>query len=92
VLPVTVGIRDGVVQLVSILGSRWAGVQAMESLVRRAAELNIPLEVVPPDDFKQMKLGLAGDHQRLNAALAVTLVRACKPAAQLMYPRLELAG
>lgn len=39
----------------------------------------IPLEVCPPletlDDPASLSLGLAGDHQRINAALAVALCR-----------------
>mmetsp|Transcript_12213 Transcript_12213/g.32427 ORF Transcript_12213/g.32427 Transcript_12213/m.32427 type:complete len:536 (-) Transcript_12213:46-1653(-) len=45
---------------------------AMESLRARAAELDIPLYMPPslPDD---VVVGLAGQHQRVNAALAVAL-------------------
>ena len=48
--------------------------EAMASLVRRAGELDVPLYVPPPlaDD---VVVGLAGEHQRLNAALAVAICR-----------------
>ena len=60
--------------------------EAMEALQRRADELGITLETAPPlRSYARgaserlsadcVKLGLAGAHQKLNAALAVRLVR-----------------
>ncbi|XP_042373508.1 folylpolyglutamate synthase-like isoform X2 [Zingiber officinale] len=46
------------------------------ALEERASELMIPLTIVPPLDPKMMRgltLGLAGDHQFINAGLAVAL-------------------
>ncbi|GAQ83711.1 folylpolyglutamate synthase [Klebsormidium nitens] len=64
---------------------------AMEALQKRADELQISLDVAPPleslEDPSAISLGLAGDHQRINAALAVALCRAwterAGPTAQL---------
>ncbi|CAJ1967659.1 unnamed protein product [Sphenostylis stenocarpa] len=52
--------------------------EAMDVILERAKELMIPLEVTEPFDCKQikgLKLGLSGDHQFYNAALAVSLCR-----------------
>ena len=60
--------------------------EAMEALQRRADELGITLETAPPLrsyargaserlSADRVKLGLAGAHQKQNAALAVRLVR-----------------
>ncbi|KAG5080685.1 hypothetical protein AAZX31_02G179200 [Glycine max] len=52
--------------------------EAMDVILERAKELMVPLEVTEPFDCKQMKgleLGLSGDHQFYNAALAVSLSR-----------------
>ncbi|CAL5207610.1 unnamed protein product [Lathyrus oleraceus] len=52
--------------------------EAMDVIIERAKELMVPLEVTEPLDCKQMKgltLGLSGDHQFYNAALAVSLSR-----------------
>lgn len=60
--------------------------EAMEALQRRADELGIALETAPPlrsyargasdpRSADEIQLGLAGAHQKLNAALAVRLVR-----------------
>ncbi|XP_027934237.1 folylpolyglutamate synthase isoform X2 [Vigna unguiculata] len=52
--------------------------EAMDVILERAKELMVPLEVTEPLDCKQikgLKLGLSGDHQFYNAALAVSLCR-----------------
>eukprot|EP00057_Strongylocentrotus_purpuratus_P033908 XP_793235.1 PREDICTED: folylpolyglutamate synthase, mitochondrial [Strongylocentrotus purpuratus] len=54
--------------------------EAMNVLVQRAEERNAPLRVCPPlGDYEcngvSVKLGLAGKHQRSNAALAVQLTK-----------------
>ncbi|XP_068494037.1 folylpolyglutamate synthase isoform X2 [Phaseolus vulgaris] len=52
--------------------------EAMDVILERAKELMVPLEVTEPFDRKQitgLKLGLSGDHQFYNAALAVSLCR-----------------
>ncbi|XP_032814477.2 folylpolyglutamate synthase, mitochondrial isoform X2 [Petromyzon marinus] len=54
---------------------------AMTILQERARELDCPLQVCPPlsayaDDAGHPDLGLAGEHQRLNATLALQLSRA----------------
>ncbi|RDX61198.1 Folylpolyglutamate synthase, partial [Mucuna pruriens] len=52
--------------------------EAMDVILERAKELMVPLKVSEPFDCKQMKglkLGLSGDHQFYNAALAVSLSR-----------------
>ncbi|CAK8571120.1 unnamed protein product [Lathyrus sativus] len=52
--------------------------EAMDVILERAKELRVPLEVTEPLDCKQLKglkLGLSGDHQFYNAALAVSLSR-----------------
>ncbi|XP_078459308.1 folylpolyglutamate synthase, mitochondrial isoform X1 [Lampetra planeri] len=54
---------------------------AMAILQERARELDCPLQVCPPlsayaDDAGHPDLGLAGEHQRLNATLALQLSRA----------------
>nr|XP_043614377.1 folylpolyglutamate synthase-like isoform X2 [Erigeron canadensis] len=50
--------------------------EAMEVLKEKASQLDIPLEVAHPLDGKLLKglhLGLVGDHQYLNAGLAIKL-------------------
>ncbi|KAK7290070.1 hypothetical protein RIF29_04229 [Crotalaria pallida] len=50
--------------------------EAMHVLEAKAAQLNVPLQVVPPLDVKLLngfRLGLEGEHQYLNAGLAVAL-------------------
>lgn len=51
--------------------------EAMASLETRAGQVGIPLEVARPLESygESVKIGLAGAHQRLNAALAVQLCR-----------------
>ncbi|KAJ3685625.1 hypothetical protein LUZ61_014789 [Rhynchospora tenuis] len=52
--------------------------EAMSALEHRASELGISLEVVQPLDAALLNgqpLGLQGDHQFINAALAIALVR-----------------
>ncbi|XP_014514772.1 folylpolyglutamate synthase isoform X2 [Vigna radiata var. radiata] len=52
--------------------------EAMGVIFERAKEFMVPLEVTEPLDCKQikgLKLGLSGDHQFYNAALAVSLCR-----------------
>ncbi|KAG6555626.1 hypothetical protein Mapa_002861 [Marchantia paleacea] len=52
--------------------------EAMEVLRKKARDLEIPLEVAPPLEtygLHDLQLGLKGDHQRLNAALAVALCK-----------------
>nr|DAD29519.1 TPA_asm: hypothetical protein HUJ06_030987 [Nelumbo nucifera] len=52
--------------------------EAMDVLQGRASELMVPLEVVPPLDPKRwdrIKLSLSGDHQFINASLAVALCK-----------------
>eukprot|EP00897_Mesotaenium_endlicherianum_P007724 jgi/Mesen1/6980/ME000362S06109 len=53
--------------------------EAMQALQARARELQIELGVAAPIDTalqqQRVRLGLAGDHQRVNAALAVELCR-----------------
>ncbi|XP_057441902.1 folylpolyglutamate synthase [Lotus japonicus] len=50
--------------------------EAMHVLEEKASQLNVPLQVVPPLDAKLLnglRLGLEGEHQYLNAALAIAL-------------------
>ncbi|KMZ72501.1 Tetrahydrofolate synthase [Zostera marina] len=50
--------------------------EAMHVLEERSSQLNIPLLIAPPLDIAKLngqKLGLDGDHQYLNAGLAVSL-------------------
>ncbi|XP_045786959.1 folylpolyglutamate synthase-like isoform X3 [Trifolium pratense] len=50
--------------------------EAMHVLEDKASKLNVPLQVVPPLDAKLLNgltLGLEGEHQYLNAALAIAL-------------------
>ncbi|GMN41419.1 hypothetical protein TIFTF001_010641 [Ficus carica] len=50
--------------------------EAMHALQDRASQLDIPLRVVPPLDahlLNCLRLGLGGEHQYLNAGLAVAL-------------------
>nr|XP_006818428.1 PREDICTED: uncharacterized protein LOC102800632 [Saccoglossus kowalevskii] len=54
--------------------------EAMDTVRRRANEIHAPIQIVPDlDDYdwqgKPMKLGLAGEHQRINASLAIQLCR-----------------
>ncbi|XP_020087545.1 folylpolyglutamate synthase isoform X1 [Ananas comosus] len=52
--------------------------QAMSVLTEESSKLSIPLEVAPPLDsekLKGLKLGLAGEHQYINAGLAVALCK-----------------
>eukprot|EP00850_Spirogloea_muscicola_P001235 SM000004S15105 [mRNA] locus=s4:1260745:1265088:- [translate_table: standard] len=51
---------------------------ALATLRQRADELKIDLQIAPSldDILEQMSLGLAGEHQRVNASLAVALCRA----------------
>ncbi|XP_068662724.1 folylpolyglutamate synthase [Aristolochia californica] len=52
--------------------------EAMDTLKAVASELEIPLQVASPLDPNKLgglKLGLAGDHQFINAGLAVALCR-----------------
>lgn len=52
--------------------------EAMGSLLKRAKELGITLEVAPPLEnynLHGLQLGLGGQHQRVNAALAVALCK-----------------
>lgn len=50
--------------------------EAAEVLERTAARVGAPLrDPVPLESFGDVELGLAGDHQRINAALAVALCR-----------------
>ncbi|GAB2267169.1 hypothetical protein Dimus_002153 [Dionaea muscipula] len=52
--------------------------EAMTVLEERAQQLMVPLEIVPPiscGKLDGLKLSLAGDHQRVNAALAIALCR-----------------
>ncbi|CAM6095551.1 unnamed protein product [Calypogeia fissa] len=52
--------------------------EAMEALLRRAEDLKISLTVAPALDsygLSNLKLGLNGEHQRINAALAIALCR-----------------
>ncbi|KAK9169855.1 hypothetical protein Syun_001995 [Stephania yunnanensis] len=52
--------------------------EAINVLKKRAFELTVPLDVVSPLDPKELKgveLGLAGDHQFINAALAIALCK-----------------
>lgn len=46
---------------------------ALEVLEQRAAENEAPLRVIPP--LNKMELGIPGEHQRVNAALAVALCK-----------------
>ncbi|XP_047322236.1 folylpolyglutamate synthase-like isoform X2 [Impatiens glandulifera] len=46
--------------------------EPMQVLKEKASELNVPLQVVSPLD-KSLHLGLDGEHQYINAALAVAL-------------------
>ncbi|CAI9302723.1 unnamed protein product [Lactuca saligna] len=50
--------------------------EAMEVLIEKASQLDVPLEVANPLDVKLLNgldLGLVGDHQYLNAGLAIKL-------------------
>lgn len=52
--------------------------EAMEVLQDRACELGVPLEVAAPLDYKRLnvlKLSLSGDHQLINAGLAISLCK-----------------
>ncbi|XP_076893171.1 folylpolyglutamate synthase-like [Bidens hawaiensis] len=52
--------------------------EAMAVLKQRALELEVPLEVVTPLTYKRLnglKLSLSGDHQLMNAGLAVSLCK-----------------
>ncbi|KAK1366064.1 Folylpolyglutamate synthase [Heracleum sosnowskyi] len=52
--------------------------EAMEVLQDRACELGVPLEVAAPLDYKRLnglKLSLSGDHQFINAGLAISLCK-----------------
>eukprot|EP00850_Spirogloea_muscicola_P003276 SM000013S26445 [mRNA] locus=s13:427204:431589:+ [translate_table: standard] len=51
---------------------------ALAALRQRADEVGIDLQIAPSldDILDQMSLGLAGEHQRVNASLAVALCRA----------------
>ncbi|XVE95861.1 hypothetical protein REPUB_Repub02eG0170600 [Reevesia pubescens] len=52
--------------------------EAMEVLQKRALELMAPLEVAAPLDSKKLgglKISLSGDHQLINAGLAVSLCK-----------------
>ncbi|CAH8356405.1 unnamed protein product [Eruca vesicaria subsp. sativa] len=52
--------------------------EAMEVLQETATNLKVPLEVIAPLDLKKLDgiaLGLSGDHQLVNAGLAVSLSR-----------------
>ncbi|KAK4580811.1 hypothetical protein RGQ29_024455 [Quercus rubra] len=52
--------------------------EAMDVLLERAHELKVPLKVAAPLDNKKfdgLKLGLSGDHQFINAGLAVSLCK-----------------
>lgn len=52
--------------------------EAMDVLQERARELMVPLEVTEPLHLKKLngrKLGLSGDHQLINAGLAVSLCK-----------------
>ncbi|CAN6921673.1 unnamed protein product [Brassica oleracea] len=52
--------------------------EAMEVLQETANNLKVPLEVIAPLDLKKLDgitLGLSGDHQLVNAGLAVSLSR-----------------
>ncbi|WP_416896217.1 MAG: bifunctional folylpolyglutamate synthase/dihydrofolate synthase [Minwuia sp.] len=53
---------------------------AVEVIERRAAELGIELDLLPPEaDHDLPPLGLAGPHQQRNAALAVAAMRRFAP-------------
>lgn len=50
--------------------------EAMDVLKEKASQLNVPLQVTSPLDAKLLnglKLGLEGEHQYVNAGLAVAL-------------------
>lgn len=50
--------------------------EAMHVLEEKASKLNVPLQVAPPLDAKLLNgltLGLEGEHQYLNAGLAIAL-------------------
>ncbi|XP_030925828.1 folylpolyglutamate synthase isoform X7 [Quercus lobata] len=52
--------------------------EAMDVLLERAHEVKVPLKVAAPLDNKKfdgLKLGLSGDHQFINAGLAVSLCK-----------------
>ncbi|XP_043723302.1 folylpolyglutamate synthase-like isoform X2 [Telopea speciosissima] len=52
--------------------------EALDVLQRRASKLMVPLQVAPPLDPEKLngvKLSLSGDHQFINAGLAVALCR-----------------
>uniref|UniRef100_A0A7C9DEG4 Folylpolyglutamate synthase n=2 Tax=Opuntia streptacantha TaxID=393608 RepID=A0A7C9DEG4_OPUST len=52
--------------------------EAMDAINERAQQLGIPLGVVSPlrcEDFNGLQLSLAGDHQFINAGLAVALCK-----------------
>lgn len=66
---------------------------AMRTIAERAIKQDVPLWIVFPleENAGMLRLGLAGDHQRLNAALAVSLAnewlhRAAHPAAVQPVP------
>nr|XP_002734675.1 PREDICTED: folylpolyglutamate synthase, mitochondrial-like [Saccoglossus kowalevskii] len=55
--------------------------EAMDTILSRAKELKAPIQLVPElDEYDwqghPMKLGIAGDHQKRNASLAIQLCRA----------------
>ncbi|KAL1813512.1 hypothetical protein ACET3Z_023577 [Daucus carota] len=52
--------------------------EAMEVLQDRSHDLGVPLEVAAPLDYKRLngiKLSLSGDHQFINAGLAISLCK-----------------
>ncbi|XP_010256780.1 PREDICTED: folylpolyglutamate synthase isoform X2 [Nelumbo nucifera] len=52
--------------------------EAMSVLEKKASELDVPLQIAPPLDINLLnglELGLHGEHQYLNAGLAVALCR-----------------
>ncbi|XP_071715570.1 folylpolyglutamate synthase [Rutidosis leptorrhynchoides] len=52
--------------------------EAMDTLKKRAQQLEVPLQVVAPITYKVLnavKLSLSGDHQLVNAGLAVSLCK-----------------
>ncbi|KAG0584413.1 hypothetical protein M758_3G207800 [Ceratodon purpureus] len=66
--------------------------EAMGSLQKRATELGITLEVVPAlenYELHNLQLGLGGEHQRINAALAVAL---CKQWVMTRAPSEQTSG
>jgi len=49
--------------------------EALESLAKAAAELGSPVKIIEKPVDATLPLGLAGSHQRWNAALALALIR-----------------